>query len=179
MKKWLILAVIAAVFMVTFPACGGDDGGETVAGDVKAELVGGGDFILVTWTGDPKSDFAVYAQRLDYFTVGDDGLDFLRVGLIDVGQRRLTYKDEDDDFVEAGLTNSVPEQWSYLISVTDFKTKVDFTSTAPDTFYVRFGVAPSNAGGYSLEKFTIVWDNDDSTDDDSYDKDKGYILITS
>jgi hypothetical protein len=175
MKKWLILAVIAAVFMVTFPACGGDDSGETVAGDVKAEIFPG-DFILVTWTGDPKSDFAVYAQRLDYFTVGDDAIDDLRVASIDVGQRRLTYFDADGDFVEDGLTNSVPEQWSYLIEVSDLISKMDISGAGD--IYVRFGVAPTNAGGYSLEKFTIVWDNNDAnTDDDGYDKDKGYIKV--
>jgi len=145
MKKWLIFAVIAAMFaMVMFPACGKDEGGEAVAENVIAKLEGSD--VIVTWTGDVGSDYAVYSLKQGYplTSSGDIKLE------ID-GQRLLRYyKDYNPysttagNYVSGGETNPQEEQWSAIIE------------SATSGIY-RFGVGPVNAGGYPIEQTTIVW----------------------
>ena len=72
MKKWFILALIAAVFMVTFPACGGDEGddGQGIASEPKALVTPNDDgdglgSIIITWDGVEGYDYYVFFEKRD------------------------------------------------------------------------------------------------------------------
>ena len=169
MKKWLILAVIAAVFMVMFPACGNKDDDGPSANTVEAKKYGSN--YLITWTGSSGYDFAVYFQNKA------DVTDIVGGTKMSPGQNLYAYEyDEDADTLNVVLNQS-PEQWSVLINAawtaeySDFKDAVDGKEG-------RFGVGAANPGGYPLEAVKIVWDNADDSDDDTPLKEKGFLVGT-
>jgi hypothetical protein len=187
MKKWLILAVIAAVFMVTFPACGGDDDGGPSASSVIAKVypssvafaeadgtviptAASTEIILITWEGGAGYDYAFYFQDRKNLAkiVGDRE--------ISRGQNLYTY----EPFTPTGATaptqlrrvlNTDKGQWSVLLykgttgtDATDgfagykgFFDAIGGGGTAV-TIEGRFGVGPANPGGFPLESVKIQWD---------------------
>jgi hypothetical protein len=168
MKKWLIFAVIAAMVLMAFPSCGGDEeAGEPVADGINARVYNSGANVLIEWDGDGNTDYSVYSETLDYPVANG------QVTLEIAGQRLFKYLDDDGNFVAAGLTNPDGSEgkWSAVVS-------------APGSGTVRYRVAVSNAGGSPLEQFTIKWDTGTITADDvaagghgESEKDNGYITF--
>ena len=147
MKKWLILAVIAAVFMVMFPACGNkDDGGLSEASDVKMARYNDGtaDFLIVTWTGDStgsRYDVAVAdASGVGgslFAPAASSGTDY------EYFQGQNVYLFDLDGTV---LGNEEPSSWSAKIAFSD----IDATEV------VLVGVVALSPGGYSFGS-KVVW----------------------
>jgi hypothetical protein len=179
MKKWLIFAVIAVMFMVMFPACGGDEGDDTVASDVLAYKFDGG--VLITWNGSTGTDYVIYYQKK-----GETEYVMSEVK----GQRQLKYEVEDGDVVLPPKINDSPNSWSVFSG--DDETEDAYPSSnyafyeLIDTFTggveVRFGVGPANTGLYSLRSdqlLPIKWDEEnDATPANGADpKDYGYITF--
>jgi hypothetical protein len=138
MKKWMIFAVIAAVFMVTFPACGGDDDGGPSASSVVATLK----YIalpLCEADGTPVKDNQTSATAIpaagilvtweggagyDYYLVWQDKNDLTKTvggSNISAGQNLYTY----EPYTPTGATaptqlrrvlNTDKGQWSVLLS---------------------------------------------------------------
>jgi hypothetical protein len=179
MKKWLIFAVIAVMFMVMFPACGGDEGDDTVASDVLAYKFGNG--VLITWNGSTGTDYVIYYQKK-----GETEYVVSEVK----GQRQLQYEVEDGDVVLPPKINDSPNSWSVFSGVEDsentypsslnaFYELINTTLTAGD---YRFGVGPANTGLYSLRSdqlLPIKWDEEDDAEpaNGAAAKDYGYITF--
>jgi hypothetical protein len=161
MKKWMIIAVVAALFMVMFPACGGDDAGEddTVASDVRAYKIGGN--VLVTWTGSNGSDYAVYYQEKAATAVAGDGTKTQVV----LGQRQFKFVLKDDGTGDVDTTINGDESYWSVWSDDAGKTGQEFSGNLPIGGEFRFGVGPALTGGFRSENLPIAWDNEnlDST----------------
>jgi hypothetical protein len=174
MKKWMIIAVVAALFMVMFPACGGDDAGEDdrAASDVKAVLVGSD--LLITWTGSAGVDYTVYyAEKKDTATrAAQEAV---------IGQRALKYELKDKAVVTR--VNDREDYWSvYSDGVGEIATNLA-SVVGGLTGEFCFGVGPAYTGSYAIdENVPIVWDigNIDSNQaaaDGVAKKDWGYITF--
>jgi len=158
MKKWFILALVAAVFMVTFPACGGDDGGVGSASNVKALVDDESDpgAILITWNASDGYEYRVYYQVLN---------DLSPAAIVDIGLGQNVFEyDITAEDPTIGAKNSSKSKWQYLVETTGSTTFTAIktaATTANEEGLVRFGVGPANPGGFPLEnEITIVWDKD-------------------
>jgi hypothetical protein len=140
MKKWFIFAVIAAVFMVTFPACGGDEDSAPAASEVKATLyqsyfsiplvnsdgtavnLSNGTtainasthkVILLEWTADPVYDYYFVWQKKNDLTKQIGGTN------ISLGQNIYKYDvPKNDAGVPQKIVRSINDDkshWSVLI----------------------------------------------------------------
>jgi len=150
MKKWFILALVAAVFMVTFPACGGDDdGGISEAGNVVMSLSQDKAYIIVTWNGDEVG----YRYDVVFADVeGEGGGLFSTTGpdyVYAPGQNVVIFSLNDAGDVVA-LGNKTPGKWSAKIDVT---TVLDTHITSKKALV---GVVALSPGGYSFGS-KVVW----------------------
>jgi hypothetical protein len=180
MKKWLIFAVIAVMFMVMFPACGGDEGDDAVASDVLAYRFDDGT-VLITWNGSTGTDYVIYYQKK-----GETEYVVSNVK----GQRLLQYEVDSGAVVLPAKINDSANSWSvfsgdsaaqdvYPSSNKAFNTLI-LTFTGGDE--VRFGVGPANTGLYSLRSdqlLPIKWDEEDDAEpaNGAKAKDWGYITF--
>jgi hypothetical protein len=206
MKKWLIFAVIAAVFaMVMFPACGGDDGdGGPSASNVIAKVltvpvveadgttsVTGTGAILITWEGGAGYDYYFILQEKSDLPQTAGGSEISR------GQNLYAYEPVTVDGTVTKykrVLNQDKGQWAVLLfedtdtpanGFTDYKNfytaLVALPSvTAGEAALGRFGVAAANPGGFPLERVTIQWDIEDEDtpgDDPVPIKQSGYLSI--
>jgi hypothetical protein len=159
MKKWLIFAVIAAMFaMVMFPACGGDaEESDGAASDVVVTFddPAAPTAALISWNGDASYEYGVYYQVIDYLG------SITPVVFIDRGQNLYTY-----DVESAGATtlNTNQDGWQFYYDSTAFANGVKTDSAAVNTTnteeVVRFGVAALNPGGFQVQEAIdtlIVW----------------------
>jgi len=164
MKKWLIFAVIAAMFaMVMFPSCGKDEGGEAVASDVRLTKIGS--TYVLTWDGNGGTDYGVYYMEQGYplnGTASSSAAVGGKVNLIMVGSNQKKYIKAFDtadnrqtllNTTEGVLNTDGDDKWSVVV---DFTT-LSITSSVP----IRLGVGAASPGGYYVEEFTIAWDIED------------------
>jgi hypothetical protein len=187
MKKWMIIAVVAALFMVMFPACGGDDDGgdDAVADNVRAVKVGSN--VLVTWTGSVGSDYAVYYQEKSQSTDVGGGTQATR------GQRQFKYVlntstkavditiNDDEVYWSVWSDDSNSETGNTLNAVVNSGT-INGVSVGPLSGNYRFGVGPALTGGFRRKNLPIVWDNEnlpqtDATAQGVDAKDYGFITF--
>jgi len=182
MKKWLIFAVIAAMFaMVMFPACGKDEGGNAAAAEnVRAYLIGGE--VIVSWTGSANSDYIVYVQEKkingEYSVAAETT----------IGQNQMKYVLATTGGVASPVrVNDNEEYWSVYSgsTLTGDVASANLKTKLPSGGAFRFGVGPANTGSFSLDEVPIVWDNENLTTDDltgdktgAAEKDYGFITFS-
>jgi hypothetical protein len=153
MKKWLIFAVIAAMFaMVMFSACpSGDDGGGaasdvellTAEGELLTYTASGTEYYIVTFQGAKGYTYSI-------FTIGADDTEGIEAVTPDVSsavaQSMIGYKYDADEEEVVAFGNDQEDQWFALLPTDDI-TKAFF----------NVGVAAFSPGGYPLEKASVAW----------------------
>jgi hypothetical protein len=170
MKKWLIFAVIAAMFLVMFPACGGDDESGPSVDSVVATPNDLDDptEVLITWTGGFGYEYGVYFQIINSLT------SITSTTYLGLGQNLYSYELNDSDTYDKVLNTENQDQWAYLLNdasigdltlydgtavIDDFSDLVTFATGQNTEGVVRFGIAPANPGGFPLpDQITIKWD---------------------
>jgi hypothetical protein len=172
MKKWMIIAVVAAMFaMIMFPACGGDDGegDDRAASEVTATLVG--NELLITWTGSPGVDYTVYYAKKEN-TPSREAKEAA------VGQRTFKYTLDDDTGTVVQRVNDNPDYWSvYSDGDTDDDATTSLSGLVTNVLSGNgqfcFGVGPAYTGSFAIdENVPIVWDIQNDPDNG---KDYGYL----
>ena len=131
MKKFLIFAVIAAMFATVFPACGKDDDSGGAASPPEVQLVydkadakeaAALNAIIVTWTGAAGYDYDVYFERRNLDGVitalETNGVKGQTLYALKVKETSATNKDPITPFWEIDTNIEAAEEtlWSLAIS---------------------------------------------------------------
>jgi hypothetical protein len=160
MKKWLIFAVIAAMFaMVMVAACGGGDegGSDGAASDVRVfvnQISPNATAALIQWNGDPSYEYGVYYQVIDQLQT------IYPVIYMGLGQNLYTYTASGG---AAELNTQGPNLWQYYLASgastnpgglggVTLGAIIASASAVSSSSAVRFGVGALNPGGFQVSE---------------------------